>query len=84
MGDDSLRLVVADTGRGIAPSVRERIFDPFFSTKDGAAKGAGLGLSISHSIVEAHHGRIAVDSVEGHGSTFTVMLPAAAAAAHLS
>ncbi len=84
VGGDSLRLVVADTGRGIAPGVRERIFDPFFSSKGGAAKGAGLGLSISHSIVEAHHGRIVVDSVEGHGSTFTVMLPAAAAAAHLS
>jgi len=84
VGGDSLRLVVADTGRGIPAGVRERIFDPFFSTKDGAAKGAGLGLSISHSIVEAHHGRIVVDSVEGHGSTFTVMLPAAAAAAHLS
>ena len=81
---DSLKLVVADTGRGIAASVRERIFDPFFSTKDGGGKGAGLGLSVSHSIVEAHHGKLFVDSVEGRGSTFTIVLPAAAAPAHLS
>ncbi|HYY51557.1 MAG TPA: ATP-binding protein, partial [Myxococcales bacterium] len=85
VGGDSLKLVVADTGRGIAPGVRERIFDPFFSTKDsGFGKGAGLGLSISHSIVEAHHGRILVDSTEGRGATFTVVLPAAPAPAHLS
>jgi len=83
VGGDSLKLVVADTGRGIAPGVKDRIFDPFFSTKDDG-KGAGLGLSISHSIVEAHHGRILVDSVEGQGATFTVVLPAAAAPAHLS
>jgi len=81
---DSLKLVVSDTGRGIAASVRERIFDPFFSTKDAAGKGAGLGLSVSHSIVEAHHGKLLVDSVEGRGSTFTVVLPAAVAPAHLS
>jgi len=85
VGGDSLKLVVSDNGRGIAPAVRERIFDPFFSTKDaGSGKGAGLGLSISHSIVEAHHGRILVDSVEGRGATFTVVLPAASAPAHLS
>jgi signal transduction histidine kinase len=84
LSGDSLKLVVADSGRGISPAARERIFDPFFSTKDGQGKGAGLGLSISHSIVEAHHGRILVDSVEGRGSTFTVVLPAAAAPAHLS
>ncbi len=84
VGGDSLKLVVSDTGRGIAPGVRERIFDPFFSAKDSGARGAGLGLSISHSIVEAHHGKILVDSVEGRGSTFTVVLPAAAAPAHLS
>jgi signal transduction histidine kinase len=84
LGGDSLKLVVADTGRGIASSVRERIFDPFFTTKDKGLNGAGLGLSISHSIVEAHHGRILVESVEGRGSTFTVVLPAAAEPAHLS
>jgi signal transduction histidine kinase len=84
VGGDSLKLTVADSGRGIPPSIRERIFDPFFSTKESGKPGVGLGLSISHSIVEAHHGRILVDSAEGCGSTFTVVLPAAAAPAHLS
>jgi len=79
---DAIKLTVADSGRGIPEEMRERIFDPFFSVKD-QAKGVGLGLSISHSIVEAHHGRILVDSAPGKGSTFTVLLPAAVAAAHL-
>ncbi|HEY5675855.1 MAG TPA: ATP-binding protein [Myxococcales bacterium] len=43
----------------------------------------GLGLSISHSIVEAHHGKLVVESAEGRGATFTIVLPAAAGAAHL-
>ena len=79
---DALKLTVSDSGKGIEPEMRERIFDPFFSTKDGAA-GVGLGLSISHSIVEAHHGKLLVDSAPGRGATFTVLLPAAAPAAHL-
>jgi signal transduction histidine kinase len=81
---DSVKLTVADTGCGISPALRERIFDPFFTTKEKAKSGVGLGLSISHTIVEAHHGRILVDSAEGRGATFTVLLPAAAQAAHLS
>jgi signal transduction histidine kinase len=79
---DALKLTVSDSGKGIAAEMRERIFDPFFTTKDGAA-GVGLGLSISHSIVEAHHGKLLVDSAPGRGATFTVLLPAAAPAAHL-
>jgi signal transduction histidine kinase len=80
---DALKLTISDTGRGIPQEMRERIFDPFFTTKE-SANGVGLGLSISHSIVEAHHGRILVESSPGKGATFTVLLPAAAAAAHLS
>ena len=80
---DALKLTISDTGKGIPPGIRERIFDPFFTTKSDATQ-VGLGLSISHTIVEAHHGRILVDSVEGHGSTFTILLPAAAAATHLA
>ena len=79
---DALKLTVTDSGKGIAPELRERIFDPFFTTKDGIA-GVGLGLSISHSIVEAHHGKLLVESAPGQGATFTVLLPAAAPAAHL-
>ena len=84
IADDSVKLTVADTGRGIPAALRERIFDPFFTTKEKGTGGSGLGLSITHSIVEAHHGKILVDSAEGQGSTFTVVLPAAAAAAHLA
>jgi signal transduction histidine kinase len=78
----ALRLRIADTGKGIPAPIRERIFDPFFTTKDQADR-VGLGLSVSHRIVEAHHGRIVVDSEEGMGAAVTVLLPAATAA-HLS
>jgi two-component system NtrC family sensor kinase len=79
---DALRLRVIDTGKGIPSSIRERIFDPFFTTK-GQQGQVGLGLSVSHSIVEAHHGRIVVESEEGMGAAVTVLLPAAASA-HLA
>jgi signal transduction histidine kinase len=79
---DALRLRIADTGKGIPVTIRERIFDPFFTTKDDPER-IGLGLSVSHSIVEAHHGRIVVDSAEGVGAAVTVLLPAATAA-HLA
>ncbi|HEY6100383.1 MAG TPA: ATP-binding protein, partial [Anaeromyxobacter sp.] len=79
---DALRLTVADTGKGIPAPIRDRIFDPFFTTK-GRQGQVGLGLSVSHSIVEAHHGRIVVESEDGMGAAVTVLLPAAAAA-HLA
>jgi signal transduction histidine kinase len=79
---DALRLRISDTGRGIPVTLRERIFDPFFTTKDDPGR-IGLGLSVSHSIVEAHHGKIVVDSAEGAGAAVTVLLPAAAGA-HLA
>jgi signal transduction histidine kinase len=79
---DAVKLTVSDTGKGIPADIRERIFDPFFSTKQ-PGQGAGLGLSIAHTIVKAHHGELAVESPEGGGAVFTVVLPAAAAAAHL-
>lgn len=67
-------LWVSDTGCGIAEADRERIFEPFFTTK-GARGGTGLGLSVVHGIVMAHHGSITVDSTPGRGSSFHVYLP---------
>jgi signal transduction histidine kinase len=71
-GEPALRFSVSDTGVGIPAAERSRIFDPFFTTRD---EGTGLGLAIVHAIVEAHRGRIDVESIEGCGTTFTVMLP---------
>jgi two-component system NtrC family sensor kinase len=79
---DAVKLWVKDSGRGIPPELRERIFDPFFSTKDSPGQ-VGLGLSLCHAIAEAHHGSITVESAVGGGSTFTVVLPAAASESHL-
>jgi len=70
---DYIRIIVEDTGKGIAPSIIPNIFDPFFTTKK---TGAGLGLSVSYSIVKKHNGVIKVSSVEGAGSVFEVFLPA--------
>jgi signal transduction histidine kinase len=80
---DAVCLSVKDTGKGIPESLRERIFDPFFTTKDEPGR-VGLGLSVVHRIVEAHHGRIRLESVEGQGTTITIILPAAGGEAHLS
>ena len=71
-----VRLVVADTGRGIPPEQRERIFDRFVQGPDGVDGGsAGLGLAIVRDIVQAHGGRIHVESEVGHGSRFVLELP---------
>ncbi|MFZ5917902.1 MAG: ATP-binding protein [Chloroflexota bacterium] len=73
--DDLVAVEVTDTGVGIAPENLSRIADPFFTTKP---KGLGLGLTISHEIVERHQGTLDVTSQVGLGSTFTIRLPAAA------
>ncbi|MBN2200085.1 MAG: GAF domain-containing protein [Candidatus Aminicenantes bacterium] len=65
---------ISDTGMGIKKDHLPRIFDPFFTTK-GIGKGTGLGLSISYAIIKEHEGRITVESLEGRGTTFTVVLP---------
>jgi signal transduction histidine kinase len=71
---------VTDSGSGIAPDDLDKIFHRFYRTQnalDGLVKGTGLGLAIAKGMVEAQHGTIAVRSEVGHGSTFTVTLPAA-------
>jgi signal transduction histidine kinase len=71
---DELVARVADDGKGMPPDVRARVFEPFFSTKEGG-RGVGLGLSIVHGIVTRHGGTITVASEPGQGTVFTVRLP---------
>jgi signal transduction histidine kinase len=71
---DCFCLSVADTGHGIAEDVRERLFEPFVTTKD-VGQGTGLGLSIAYGIVQEHGGWVDVKSEVGRGSLFRVYLP---------
>jgi len=73
--DDRLQLQFSDSGMGMPDDVRQKIFEPFFSTK--GAHGTGLGLSVSYSIIERHEGSISVVSQPGSGTVFTIDLPAA-------
>lgn len=65
---------IVDTGCGIPPQNLNRIYEPFFTTKE-VGKGTGLGLSVSYDIVKKHGGRISVDSEPGKGTTFTIRIP---------
>jgi PAS domain S-box-containing protein len=78
IGSRDVEIVVTDTGVGIAPEHLDRIFLPMFTTKQ---KGTGLGLALAHKIILSHGGRIAVESREGGGTTFRLVLPVAPAAA---
>ncbi|MBF0468409.1 MAG: ABC transporter substrate-binding protein [Desulfamplus sp.] len=71
-----IRIIVSDTGSGIAHDIKEKIFNPYFTTKEDG-KGTGLGLSMVHSIVENIGGKIVVESEAGQGSTFLIYLPVA-------
>ena len=73
LGERYIQIVIQDEGVGIAPQHHDKIFDPYFSTKE---KGNGLGLAMTHSIITKHDGRIKVDSQPGQGTVFTIYLPA--------
>lgn len=75
--DDSIRMTVEDEGPGIAPDLRERVFDKFFrATSSHQSQGTGMGLAIAKGIVEAHGGRIAIESgAEGKGTRVVFTLP---------
>jgi signal transduction histidine kinase len=67
-----IALSVRDTGVGIPPAQLEKIFLPFFTTKE---KGTGMGLALVHKIILSHNGRIEAQSAEGQGTTFYIYLP---------
>jgi signal transduction histidine kinase len=71
-GSEYVQVEISDNGKGIPKKLVDQIFDPFFTTKE---KGAGLGLAISHQIVEDHHGFIEVESMPKKGTTFFVNIP---------
>jgi PAS domain S-box-containing protein len=73
---EAIEATVKDTGAGMPPEVQARIFDPFYTTK---SRGTGLGLAIVHTIVEAHHATIDVQSAQGRGTSLVVAFPAIAA-----
>jgi signal transduction histidine kinase len=71
---DKVEIRIEDNGMGIPESIKEKIFQPFFSTKP-TGQGTGLGLSLSYDIVKAHGGTLEVNSKEGEGSEFIILLP---------
>jgi signal transduction histidine kinase len=71
--ENSVKVEVTDTGRGISPEDISKVFEPYFSTKE---TGTGLGLAIVKKAIDDHGGTISVASKEGSGTTFTIILPA--------
>ncbi len=71
---DYIKITVSDTGSGIDPAILDKIFDPYFTTKE-IGKGSGMGLAVAHGIVGNHSGAITVDSELGKGTTFNILFP---------
>jgi signal transduction histidine kinase len=71
-GKEAIVITIADNGHGIRADLMEKLFLPFFTTKPN---GTGLGLALSHQIIQDHHGRVDVESKAGKGTTFTIILP---------
>ncbi|MBU1345005.1 MAG: response regulator [Proteobacteria bacterium] len=69
-----IKITVSDSGEGIHPDILDRIFDPYFTTKD-IGKGSGIGLAVVHGIVKHHNGAVMVKSCQGEGTTFDVLFP---------
>jgi predicted ATPase/signal transduction histidine kinase/tRNA A-37 threonylcarbamoyl transferase component Bud32 len=74
MADGEVAIGFTDTGTGMSAKVKKKIFEPFFTTKE-VGEGTGMGMSISYQIIEKHHGRFEIESVEGEGTTITIFLP---------
>ena len=72
--NDHIEIGVKDNGKGISQKIIDKIFQPFFTTKP-TGQGTGLGLSLAYDIIKAHGGEIKVESKEGEGSTFGIILP---------
>jgi signal transduction histidine kinase len=71
--DAKVEIRISDNGNGIPETIREKIFQPFFTTKP-TGQGTGLGLSLSYDIVNAHGGELKVDTTEGKGTKFIILL----------
>jgi signal transduction histidine kinase len=69
---NAIKIWVSDTGRGMTPEEMEKVFEPFYTTKD---KGTGLGLAIVFNIIKKHKGEIFVDSQKDKGTTFYMLFP---------
>lgn len=72
--DKNVHISFSDNGPGIPSNVQSKVFDPFFTTK-GVGQGTGLGLSVSYGVIRSHGGRILLESSEGEGAVFTIILP---------
>jgi len=72
--DNEIEISVKDNGVGISDKVKDKIFQPFFTTKP-TGQGTGLGLSLSYDVIKAHGGELLVDSNEGQGTEFIIKLP---------